>query len=106
MKHWKQLRLAVADQIEDSKLRPEQKQELTHSLLDAGAVILSAESAMLRRSLVLSVQSELGSGKNASGSADGASLQQAVERLAEYYRTPARLTGVSTAALDAGPSPG
>lgn len=102
LKRWKQLRLAVADEIEDSKLPAAQMQELAEALLDAGA---PGESESLRRALLLSVQRELGSGKN-KGSGDASAVQQAAAHLAESYRTRARLAGISAADLDTAESPG
>ncbi len=100
-KAWKQLRLALSDQVEGTKLPAGQVQELVHGLLGDGALV-GTES--LRRELLLSVQRDLGSGKGDSG--DPSSVQPAAEQLAENYRTRARLAGVSSAELSTAESPG
>lgn len=100
-KAWKQLRLALADQVEGTKLPASQVQELVNGLLgDSG----DSGSESLRRTLLLSVQRDLGSGTSNSG--DASSALPAAEQLAESYRTRARLAGVSSSELSAAQSPG
>ena len=101
LKAWKQLRLALADQVEGTKLPAAQVQELVNGLLGDSSFV---GSDSLRRSLLLSVQHDLGSGKSTDG--DASSVQQAAEQLAESYRTRARLAGVASAELAAAESPG
>ncbi|MGI8978485.1 MAG: hypothetical protein ACR2FY_04615 [Pirellulaceae bacterium] len=100
-KAWKQLRLALADHVEESKLPAGQVQELVNGLLgDSG----DSASQSPRRALVLSVQHDLGSGKG--NGKDASSVQAAAEQLAESYRTRARMAGVSSAELTTAESPG
>ncbi|MBC7852232.1 MAG: hypothetical protein IAF94_02255, partial [Pirellulaceae bacterium] len=100
-KAWKQLRLALADEVEGTKLPAGQVQELVNGLLGDGAL---SGSESLRRALLLSVQRDIGSGTSNSG--DASSVQSAAEQLAESYRTRARLAGVSSAEVSAAQSPG
>jgi hypothetical protein len=100
-KAWKQLRLALADQVEGTSLPMAQARELVNELLD-GTTLAGSDS--LRRTLLLSVQRDLGSGTSASS--DAWSVQLAAERLAESYRTRAGLAGVSSAELVPAESPG
>ncbi len=100
-KTWKQLRLAMSDQVEGSKLPADQVQELVNGLLGDSAFV---GSDSLRRALLLSVQHDLGSGKN--NTKEASLVQQAAEQLAESYRARTRLAGVSAAELASAESPG
>jgi hypothetical protein len=100
-KAWKQLRLALADQVEGTKLTATQVQDMVNGLLGDSAFVGSDSP---RRVLLLSVQRDLGTGKSDSGNTP--SVQQAAEQLAESYRARARLAGVASADLSAAESPG
>ncbi|MCE9528524.1 MAG: hypothetical protein K8R36_20970, partial [Planctomycetales bacterium] len=100
-KGWKHLRLALADQVEETKLPAAQIQELVNGLCGDGAF---SSSDSFRRTLLLSVKHDLGTAKSSGG--EGSSVPQAAKQLAEYYRTRARLAGVSSAELSAAESPG
>lgn len=100
-KSWRQLRLAVADQVEDSTLSGGDLQDLVNGLLSGGAFV---GSESLRRALLLSVQQELGSGKQTGGNTSA--VQQPAEQLAEHYRTRARLAGFNSSELTGAESPG
>lgn len=107
VRRWKQLRLAVADQIEDSKLPAAQVQELVQSLLDDAALALSSDRPALRRSLLISVHGELGSETSGdAASPKNSAAEQTAKQLADYYRARSRLAGVSSADLAAAQTPG
>lgn len=98
---WKQLRLALADQVDSTRLPPAQVQELVDGL--CGESVASGSDSF-RRTLLLSVKQDLGTAKR--GGEESNSVQQAAEQLAEYYRTRARLAGISAAELSGAESPG
>ena len=65
---------------------------------------VTSGSDSFRRTLLLSVKQDLGTVKR--GGEESSAVQQAAEQLAEYYRTRARLAGVSAAELSGAESPG
>jgi hypothetical protein len=109
LKRWKQFRLAVADQLEESKLPEEQVLEVARALLDESAASLPHDRASYRRALLVGVLGDLTSGKESSAGVPAAdetqAVRQAADELTESYRNRARLAGVAAADFLAAHSP-
>jgi hypothetical protein len=97
IRHWKRLRLAVADLAPHSRLTADQQQQLAAALLARTISTDAASGESLRRQLLESVLDDLGASA-ARGAEPGEASQvfdSAAELLAETYRQRARNYGVS-----------
>ena len=107
IRHWKHLRLAVADLAPHSRLTADQQQQLAVALLDRTTATGAASGEDLRRQLLESVLFDLGtSASRSSGPADASQIfDAAAELLTETYRQRARNFSVSGPEFQAASSP-
>jgi hypothetical protein len=108
VRHWKRLRLAVADLVPHSQLTPDQQQQLSAAILGHGAAGESSSADVMRRLLRESVLADLSeSASRADTRADDPLLvlDSAAELLAETFRQRARNFGASGPELLAANSP-
>jgi hypothetical protein len=104
---WKRLRLAVADQWEESKLAPEQSPGLANALIGHKLPADSATPENVRRFLLESVLRDLAEAASRPGRATefGQVFASAADELASIYRERAKLLGVGPAEYQAAVSP-
>jgi hypothetical protein len=108
IRHWKRLRLAVADLAPHSRLTADQQQQLASALLGRTISSDAASGESLRRQLLESVLYDLGTSAASDGAGpnDGSHvLDTAADLLAETYRQRARNYGVSGPEFQAATSP-
>lgn len=107
-RHWKRLRLAVADLAPHSQLTPDQQQSLAAAFLGRDVLAEESSGSALRRQLIDSVLADLSTSEfPASASSDDPQLvfDAAAELLAETYRQRARNFGVSGPKFQSAGSP-
>jgi hypothetical protein len=104
IRHWKRLRLAVADFAAHSKLTAAQQERLAAALLGLEVASGSADAGNLRQTLMESVLADLS--ESAAGTGDPQLvLDEAAELLADIYRQRARLFSIGGPALQSAESP-
>ncbi|MEX2176420.1 MAG: hypothetical protein WD872_18800 [Pirellulaceae bacterium] len=107
MRQWKRLRLAIADELPQSKLSPEQFAVVIRTFLPGVGPEDMTNPDTLRHALVQGVLADLedsagGEGESAELVAPSESFDQAAELLTETYRARAKLFGApATAAAEA-----
>ena len=109
IRHWKRLRLAVADLVQYSRLTSDQQQQLVAGLAGSELAPETDNADGLRRMLVNSVVNDLASSAASGSSAPGDPnevFDTAADLLAENYRQRARNFSVSGPAFQAAASPG
>lgn len=106
LRSWKQVRLALADRLGESKLTPSQRDQLLARLTGSDAVPAGATAAALRPWLLKTVLADVeGSGDDAPPANGAKADAQAGEALAETYRQRARVLAVPAAEYQTAQSP-
>ena len=103
MRSWKQVRLAVADRLEESKLTPGQRDQVIGALLGPVAPAGGATAAAFKQLLVRDVLADLEGGEAAPVAA--AVRPAGLDALTETYRQRARILAVPAAEYRAAESP-
>ncbi len=105
LRTWKQVRLAVADRLGESKLTDPQREQVLAPLLGELALPEGATEAMLRQHLLQGVLADLETGGEAAAAADNKERLPAAGALADTYRQRARVLAVPAAEYQAAQSP-
>ena len=108
IRHWKHLRLAVADLAPLSRLTPDQQQQLATAYLGRDIPSEAASGEGFRRQLIESVLFDLGSSASAGSAGSGDPnlvFDTAADLLADSYRQRARNFSISGPELQAANSP-
>jgi hypothetical protein len=105
LRNWMQVRLAVADQLAEARLKPDQRRRLVSAILGYDVPSADSGGATLRQLLLRESASELESGSDKPGEAPGESNTSRIEPLVEIYRQRARILAVPAAEYQAAESP-
>ena len=110
LRRWKRLRLAIADQLSQSKLTDDQRRQLAGVLLETDTPPEESDPEWLQTAIVRTVVKDLEdatatSVAEVSPTAASRVFDDAADLLLEIYKTRARLLGVSTSQLTSAASP-